>query len=333
MTDLSCYGAQIAGVADLVGDCDLRSSTEVSAWYRLEWQAMADVLGFAQQFAAALPARSSSSSVAALTQAGLEAFAVTLRHGPKESDSQARTQSSVIQQLVTTGRERGELWRVTVDPSTLPTGACYVEGDRALRAFYPDTAPGYFGDGWQGPPPRAESACGWQTPLVLHLGTFPWVYSSRIDGAGPGVRWASAKALPAVSGLQLAASLMEPSTNLRQDARQVASLFSHFDAHTQPLVARLPVFQAGRAQAGKLYRRGGFLYVHQGSLHVAALDGPRGRLPAPAYNHILRRFACFFAIRRASVRALQTLPLELQRLAMSSADPCLRDQATALRAG
>jgi hypothetical protein len=215
MTDLSCYGAQIAGVADLVGDCDLRSSTEVSAWYRLEWQAMADVLGFAQQFAAALPARASSSSVAALTQAGLEAFAVTLRHGPKESDSQARTQSSVIQQLVTTGRERGELWRVTVDPSTLPTGACYVEGDQALRAFYPDTAPGYFGEGWQGPPPRAESACGWQTPLVLHLGTFPWVYSSRIDGAGPGAAVGLGEGAP---GSQRPAAGREPHGTVNQPA-------------------------------------------------------------------------------------------------------------------
>lgn len=328
MTDLSCYGEKIAGVADLVGDCDLRSPSEVNAWFRLEWQAMADVLGFAQQFAATLPSRATSSPVAALAQAGLEAFAFTLRHGPKQSDSQARTQSSVLQQMIAAGRERGELWRITVDPSTLATGACYVEGDQALRAFYPDTAPGYFSEGWAGPPPRATSACGWQTPLVLHLGTFPWVYSSRIDGAGAGARWASTTALPAVSGLQLAASLMEPATNLIQDARQVAAIFSHFDAQTEPLVARLPVFQAGRAEAGKLYRRGGFLHVHQGSLHVAALDGPRGRLPAPAYNHILRRFACFFSIRRAALRALPSLGADVQRLVAASADPCLREQAT-----
>lgn len=333
--DLHCYGDDIPALADLVGDFDLRSPTDTRAFYKRTWESLAGLLGFSQPLTAEFAQlRGAVDWPLAAGVAGVSAFATWLRQQrPGVGDNQAAVQSAVLRQLITAGRERGELWRVTVDPSTLPTGACYVEGDQALRAFYPDTAPGYFGEGWQGPPPRAESACGWQTPLVLHLGTFPWVYSSRIDGAGPGVRWASAKALPAVSGLQLAASLMEPSTNLRQDARQVASIFSHFDAHTQPLVARLPVFQAGRAQAGKLYRRGGFLYVHQGSLHVAALDGPRGRLPAPAYNHILRRFACFFAIRRASVRALQTLPLELQRLAMSSADPCLRDQATALRAG
>jgi hypothetical protein len=329
--DLSCYGSQIANVADLVGDCDLRSPTEVHAWYRLEWEAMASVLGFTQQLAATLPSRAASSPVAALQAAGLEAYARALRHASKQPESQSRTQSSVLQQMVAAGRERGELWRVSVDPTTLPTGACYEADGQALRAFYPDTAPGYFGEGWAGPRPRAASACGWQTPLVLHLGTFPWVYSSRLDATGPGMRWTSASAQPAVSGLQLAASLMEPATNLRQDARQVAAIFNHFDTHTQPLLARLPVFQAGRAEAGRLYRRGGFLYVHQGSLHVAALDGPRGNLPAPAYNHILRRFACFFAIRRATLRALAFLPAGVRELAMTSNDPCLREQATASR--
>jgi len=329
--DLSCYGGRIADTADLVGDCDLRSPTEVYAWVRLEWEAMAAVLGFTQQFAANLPSRAAISPMAALQAAGIAAYAASLRHTAKQSENQARTQSAVLQQMVATGRERGELWRVSVDPTTLPTGACYEDQGQAIRAFYPDTAPGYFGEGWDGPRPRAESACGWQTPLVLHLGAFPWVYSSRLDATGPGMRWVSASAQPAVLGLQLAASLMEPATNLRQDARQVAAIFHHFDTHTQPLLARLPVFQSGRAEAGRLYRRGGFLYVHQGSLHVAALDGPRGQLPAPAYNHILRRFACFFAIRRATLRALSSLPASVQELAMTSTDPCLREQATAIR--
>jgi len=330
-SELSCYGAQVDGVADLVGDCDLRSPAEVHGWFRLEHEAMAAALGYSQQLAAMLPSRAVSSPVMAFQQAGLEAYARSLQHAAKQPESQARTQSAVLQQLVAVGRERGELWRVSVDPTTLPTGACYEDQGQALRAFYPDTAPGYFGDGWDGPRPRAESACGWQTPLVLHLGTFPWVYSSRIDAVGPGARWASASVQPAVLGLQLAASLMEPATNLRQDARQVAAIFHHFDTHTQPLLARLPVFQSGRAEAGRLYRRGGFLYVHQGSLQIAALDGPRGRLPATAYNHILRRFACFFAIRRATLRALSSLPAGVQELATTSTDPCLREQATAIR--
>jgi hypothetical protein len=207
---LSCYGTQVDGVADLVGDCDLRSPAEVHGWFRLEHEAMAAALGYSQQLAAMLPSRAVSSPVMAFQQAGLEAYARSLQHAAKQPESQARTQSAVLQQLVAVGRERGELWRVSVDPTTLPTGACYEDQGQALRAFYPDTAPGYFGEGWEGPRPRAESACGWQTPLVLHLGTFPWVYSSRIDAVGPGARWASATAQPAILGLQLAASLMSP---------------------------------------------------------------------------------------------------------------------------
>ena len=96
------------------------------------------------------------------------------------------------------------------------------------------------------------------------------------------------------------------------------------------LVARVPVYQPGRAEPGRLYRRGVLLYVHQGSLHVTGLDGPRGRLPALAYNYIVQRFASFFAVRRATLRALATLPAEVQRSAATSIDPCLRQQAEQL---
>ena len=153
---------------------------------------------------------------------------------------------------------------------------------------------------------------------------FPWVYSSRLGDIGPGARWASSASQPALEGLHVVASLLEPATNLRQDARQVAAIYRHFATHTAPLVAALPSFQPGRAEAGRLYRRGRFLLAHQGSLHVAGLDGPRGRLAASAYNYILRRFACFFAVRRAALRALIALPSDVQRIAESSTDPCLR---------
>ena len=324
--DLRCYGDDIDSLANLVPDFDLRSPMDVQSWYSREWQAIADTLGFAQQLASAPRAVPTTSDRAkAMTLTGLTAFEHSLRAGrPGVTDAQARVQSAAIQEMTAIGFERGELWRVAADPTTLTTGACYADGDRSLRAFYPDTAPGYFGDGWAGPPPRAESACGWQTPLVLHLGTFPWVYSSRLGDIGPGARWASPASQPAIEGLHVVASLMEPATNLRQDARQVAAIYRHFATHTAPLLAQLPAFQAGQASPGSLYRRAGFLYAHQGSLHVAALDGRRGRLAAPAYNYILRRFASFFAVRRATIRALSTLPADVQRLAASSADPCLR---------
>jgi hypothetical protein len=328
-TDLRCYGDDIQGAAAMLPDFDLFSRAETESWYLREWQVLAEALGFAQQLAAAPRAVPTTADPAtAMSLVGLAAFERALRSSRAGvPENQARVQSAVLAAMAASGRAGGELWRVAVDPTTLATGACFAEGARSLRAFYPDTAPGYFGEGWSGPPPRAESACGWETPLVLHLGTFPWVYSSRLGDVGPGMRWTSPAAQPALEGLQVAASLMEPATNLRQDARQVAAIYYHFVAHTAPLVAALPTFEAGRAAPGRLYRRGRYLYVHQGSLHVAGLDGPRGRLAAPAYNYILRRFAVFFAVRRAAVRALPGLPAEVQRAARTSADPCLRQQA------
>ena len=322
--DLTCYGESIKGLADLVGDFDLRSPMDVHAWYRVEWQAIADVLGFSQELEAALaPLRAARDRVAATNLAGLDAFARWLTRTPAAlTDSHTRVQDNVLRQMITVGRETGHLWRVAADPTTLTAGACYDDGGQLRRAFYPDTAPGYFGDGWNGPPPRAESACGWTTPLVLHLGTFPWVYSARTGAVG--TRWVSAQAQPALTGMQAMASLLEPAGNLREDAQQVAEIFAHFAAHTAPLVARVPLYPPGRAEPGKLYRRAGFLYVHQGSLHLASLSGPRGQLSAPAYNYILRRFACFFAVRRATLRALVALPTDVQQLAERSTDPCLR---------
>lgn len=324
--DLTCYGDDINALADVVSDFDMRSSMGVSTWLRREWQAIAETLGFAQQLAAmptSIP--TTDDRIAATNAIGLAAFERSQARVANASVEHARVQSAILRQLAAAASRTGELWRVAADPTTLQTGACYsAEGGRSLRAFYPDTAPGYFGDGWPGPPPRAESACGWTTPLVLHLGTFPWVYSTRLENIGPGMRWPWLGTSPALEGLQFAVSMLEPRSNLQQDARQVAVIVRHFSTHTAPLLARLPVFQPGRAEPGRLYRHGGLLHVHQGSLHVAGLDGPRGRIAAPAYNYIVRRFAAFFAVRRATLRALPSLGPELQQLARGSADPCLR---------
>lgn len=348
--DLNCYGEGTKELADLVGDFDLRSPMDLHAWYRSEWQAIAATIGFSQELEAALaPLRAVPDRVRATQEAGLAAFASWLlaqRGGV--SETHARTQAVVLGQLIALGRERGELWRATADPTTLASGACYraaepvdgvvagerdLRGERQLRAFYPDTAAGYFGDGWSGPPPRAESACGWQTPLMLHLGTFPWVYSTRLGGPGPGLLWSSTASRPALAAFEAMTSLLDPMENLRQDARQVAAIAQAFVRQTRPLVEAVPIFPPGRAKTGALYRRSGFLVVHRGSLHVAGLDGARGRLAAPAYNFVLRRFACFFAVRRAALRALASLPEAVRRAAEGSPDPCLRQAAEEVRRG
>jgi hypothetical protein len=175
------------------------------------------------------------------------------------------------------------------------------------------------------PGPRAPAAG--RRRSCCTSGHFPGSTARASAPSGPALQWAAPASQPALEGLHVVASLLEPATNLRQDARQVAAIYRHFVTHTAPLVAPLPVFEAGRAVAGRLYRRGRFLIAHQGSLHIAALDGPRGRVAASAHNYILRRFASFFAVRRATLRALAALPVDVQRLAATSADPCLRQQA------
>ena len=328
MTDLTCYGRDIEALADLAGDFDLRSPLDTRTWFRQAAEALAEPLGLAQQLTQELDRRRGARDwVSATSEATMAAFIARMRQTrPAVSDKQAATQAAVLEQLVTAGSRTGELWRVTVDPTALDSGACYADARGGLsRAFYPDTTPGYFGDGWPGPPPRAESRCGWDTPLVLHLGTFPWVYSSRFDATGPGLRWISPTGAPAVEAFRVVLSFLQPETNLRQDARQVVTIYRHFAAQTAPLIGRLPTYQQGRAAVGKLYQRAGLLYVHQGSLHVTGLDGPRGRLPALAYNYIVQRFASFFAMRRATLRALAWAP-EMRRVVASTSDPCLRAQ-------
>jgi len=168
---------------------------------------------------------------------------------------------------------------------------------------------------------------------VLHLGTFPWIYSGRLEGAGPGLRWPLA---PARLGLGVVASLLDPETNLRQDARQVAAICRTFGGHTAALLRNLPTLPpAGtwsrtpppRLRVGQLFVRDGQVLVHQSSLHLAGLDGPRGRLSVLAYNYCVARFAAFFAVRSAAIRALAALPSHVQQLALNSSDPVLRHYA------
>ncbi len=326
--DLTCYGRDIEALADLAGDFDLRSPVDTRTWYRETWESIAEALGFSQQLAAELGRRRGAREWVTTThEAGMAAFMTRMRQTrPAVTDAQATTQMTAIELMTAASRQRGELWRVTIDPTTLETGACYADDRGGLsRAFYPDTTPGYFGDGWPGPPPRAESRCGWETPLVLHFGTFPWVYSSRLDMTGPGLRWIAPSLVPAVEGFRVMASFLQPEANLRQDARQVVTIYRHFKAQTASLLARVPTYQPGRIAVGQISQRAGLLQAHQGSLHVAGLDGPRGRLPAPAYNHIVQRFATFFAVRRATLRALAWAP-EMKRLVAQTNDPCLRAQ-------
>ena len=194
------------------------------------------------------------------------------------------------------------------------------------RAFLADAGPSYFG------PPIPSTllhrpGCGWQTPLRLCLGTFPWVYGHRLQAPAPGLGWRSTAAhQPAAVALEIASGLWQPSGNLRQDAREVAAQWKHWRAATAPLVGSLPAAEGSVQRAGGLYRRGMVLEVFQGSEELVGLNGPRGFVCAAAYNFVQRRYAAFFAMRRALVRARAKLIPELRGILNANPDPCLRQQ-------
>lgn len=313
---------------------DLLSQTEAQAWYRRQWTSIATALDFAQDLAMRYQV-TSPVAPGAHNEAGLAAFTSKLAR-TRPSTTQADVQMRVLETMISRGRGRGELWRVVEDPTTLPDGACFADGTTMHRAFFPDTAPGYFGDGWSGPPPRASSACGWQTPLALHLGTFPWVYNASLEG--PGVAWG---VRPASTALSVVAAMLEPEMNLRQDAQQVAAVCRAFSAHTSALIRNLPVMSpAGtwtatrtRLRVGDTYVRGNVIHVHQGSVHVAGLTGARGRISVHAYNYCVGRFSAFFSLRAAIIRALPRLSPTLQQLALGATDPVLRAHAQSTMRG
>jgi hypothetical protein len=141
--DLTCYGPDIEALADLAGDFDLRSPVDTRTWYRQTWESLAETLGFAQQLAAELGRRRGAREWVTTThEAGMAAFMTRMRQTrPAATDRQASTQMTVIELMTAASRQRGELWRVTVDPTTLETGACYEDDSGGCRAPSTPTRP------------------------------------------------------------------------------------------------------------------------------------------------------------------------------------------------
>lgn len=340
MTDeIACYGPAAVEAAAIAGDFDLMSQAERDAWSFRVWQQVADALGWSRGLeAAAVAARRSRVRLAGLHAAALAAFGTWARglQGPPmiapSRATLAQVRHGALRQMAAVGAARGNTWTVQADAAGLSGGACYPhqrmgEPIEMRRAFEVDTGPGYFADAITGPRSTEESACGWTGPVRLSLGTFPWVYGGMLGRYAPGLSWETGEAsAPAVAAMQAAASMWTPLGNLRQDARIVAAQLEHFRRHTTPLIEELPVWEVkGRPRpAGQLYRRAGLLFVPQGSLEVASLVGPRGEVAASAYNYILQRFAAFFAMRRAVLRARAAWTPDMQRAAHDSPDPCLR---------
>lgn len=336
---IECYGEEAVAAAAIAGDLDLASASERDTWSFRVWQRVAAALGFERELEAAIVAvRGSRVRLAGLHAAALDAFAA--RAGRFEGlpmvvpsrATLAEVRHAAIRAIVASGQRRANTWAVEADPTTLSGGACYPhqrigEAITMRRAFEVDTAAGYFSDVSGRPLPATDSACGWAGPVRLNLGTFPWVYGGDLGRHAPGLSWETdGNHAPAVAAIRAAASMWTPLGNLQQDARVVAAQLQHFRRHTDPLIEHVPVWEVrGRPRPdGRLYRRGGLLYVPHGSLEVEVFVDPRGVVAAPAYNYILERFAVFFAMRRAVLRARDAWTPEMQRAAADNPDPCLR---------
>jgi hypothetical protein len=91
-------------------------------------------------------------------------------------------------------------------------------------------------------------------------------------------------------------------------------------------VEPLPTWPAAIPEAGVVYREGERLRVHAGDAAKAGVNGPRGFICAAAYNHVQERFAAFFALRRALLRARKSLSPELRKVLIANPDPCVKQQ-------
>ena len=194
-------------------------------------------------------------------------------------------------------------------------------GDDSLyRAFRSEVAPSYFAD--KHPTPASGSSY----PVLLSLGTFPFVHGGLLGRHAPGLRWEAGRPWsPAALAMRTMVSLWEPTANLTQDARLVVRQYQHFRATTDVVLGDVPQWTGeGPHTIGALYRRDGLLHVHQGSAELARCTGPRGELTAFAYNYVLRRFASFFAARRAFLRSPSALPSEARAALAKNPDPCVR---------
>ncbi|MBK8262843.1 MAG: hypothetical protein IPK80_16095 [Nannocystis sp.] len=156
----------------------------------------------------------------------------------------------------------GASWQVVISADSLPEGACFnlatwqsppltagqdsqLEAQtrsapdrsdlniviRPKRAFLADAGPSYFGDATPETAPIKNNGplCGWNTPLRLSLGTFPWVYGHRLQSPAPALAWKSNAAhQPAHRALQIASGFWQAEGNLRQDARDVVAHWKHW---------------------------------------------------------------------------------------------------------
>jgi hypothetical protein len=338
-----CYGGDIDALADVAGDFDAQSPEESTAWVWREWIAISATLGFAHELAEAAEAlRGTRLGLVGIHDAALAVFdrwsrtsrrPLSARLSTATRSARAKVRHDVLLALGTT--QRGKLWAIDERAHTLPAKACFDRGsDNAVsgRAFLGDAAENFFhGNRHGGLGQQPTSACGWSTPVILSLGTYPWVFGSKLHRTPPGLDWDAVPPWnPAATAMRLSTSLWQPLGNLEQDATQVVQRFRHYKRATDAALADIPVRSA--ASSAPVTRDGLLLHAAHGSLDIVGVNSALGYLSAAAHNFVIHRFAAFFAVRRAHARAASRLSVELRRAIARNPDPCLRHLADEPRA-
>lgn len=339
---LDCYGDDIRALADTVGGFDAASPADSARWYRAQWARVSRTLHWNQ----ALPAL--EGDIDSAETAALGAFERWLRRRQAErgeiNDARAQVRYRVLDAIEGAFQKTGNAWRTNIPSRLLPGGACYGDNaaplspdremmrafgvrstpKRSHRAFRADVAPSYFG------PRHSTRPNGCEYPVVLSLGTYPYVYGGVLGLEPPGLRWSAGPAWrPAHAAMRIASRFWRPEWNLAQDARIVILQFRHFRRTTAPFLQSVPTAPAGRSRVrARVFRDGGRLRS-TGALSLTRVRAPRGDLSASAYNYCLDGFAAFFAARRAFLRSLHALSPAAARAVATNPDTCMRNPATA----
>ena len=330
-----CYGPDIEALADTGGSFEALSTTGLAEFTQRQWIDIAGTLGFEVPLRRTIDAlRGTRSGELSLHSAALAAFETWHRRrardlSPRLSNAarlaRARIRQEVLEHHATYSPE--SLWTLDAAATSLPSHACFDSGTSGLsgRAFHDDSPANFF---HQSRVTKTAAACGWEGPVLLSLGTYPWIYGGRLFRTPPGLDWDPAGAFrPAITAMRLCASLWQPEGNLRQDARAVVFAYRYYRQATDDALRALPTYDARRSVPGELSRRGLFLHTEQSSLELASVATARGPLVASAHNYIIRRFAAFFALRRSLLLAAHRLPPDQQAAITKNPDPCLRPYA------
>lgn len=318
---LACYGPHIPALADLVGAVDVESQGSWEAWYVAQWRAFADGVGFREVLDPVLESvLKSKGKLGSLTEAPINALVQWIDTlgavGQSPADYPAEKIALLREQIIEEWRSSAKsLWRVSVEPGSMAGKGCVG----SYRVF-PHIHAGTYFRGALSQDPTQPAGCAWSTPLVVFLGTWPWYSGAALFDLAPGLRWRSVgQARPAEQGARVMASAWTFLGNARIDARDVVAQFDRLMSVMGPMLSEVKAEPSG---LGSVYGvPGGLLRVYLGDVRGRYLNGPLGPVSLAAYNHCVRCFAAFFALRRAMMTG--TLKDGIRDVLNKNPDPCV----------